>query len=157
MGTSVDHVVVSSGVTAEKLMYDRALEMSRSAAINELTGEDLPGCEISYVTAIRMLEAILEGDDDMAFRKAAGTSTEKDPKPGKDDESPINGMEAEDRKTVRNCKPFFPASFRPQKNFKLTVRQWSTASEPGSQRSKRSCKSSKNGLQLQPSVLRPRL
>ncbi|KAF4947535.1 hypothetical protein F66182_18558, partial [Fusarium sp. NRRL 66182] len=40
LGTSTDHVVVSSGVTAEKLMYDRALEMSRAAAINELTGED---------------------------------------------------------------------------------------------------------------------
>jgi serine/threonine-protein kinase ULK/ATG1 len=104
MGTSVDHVVVSSGVTAEKLMYDRALEMSRSAAINELTGEDLPGCEISYVTAIRMLEAILENDDDLGLVKVAGTSNEKDAKSNKDGESPINGMEAEDRKTVRNCK-----------------------------------------------------
>jgi serine/threonine-protein kinase ULK/ATG1 len=106
MGTSVDHVVVSSGVTAEKLMYDRALEMSRSAAISELTGEDLPGCELSYATAIRMLEAILESDDDVAFRKAGGSGTEKDPKPHRDDESRINGMEAEDRKTVRNCEPF---------------------------------------------------
>lgn len=44
LGTSADQVVVTSGVTAEKLMYDRALEMSRSAAINELTGDDLPGC-----------------------------------------------------------------------------------------------------------------
>ncbi|KAL4973936.1 Serine/threonine-protein kinase atg1 [Aspergillus desertorum] len=61
-GASVD-VVVSPGVTAEKLMYDRALEMSRSAAINELTSEDLPGCEIAYVTAIRMLEAVLEVDE----------------------------------------------------------------------------------------------
>ena len=104
MGTSVDHVVVSSGVTAEKLMYDRALEMSRSAAINELTGEDLPGCEISYVTAIRMLEAILENDEDLGLGKAAGSSIDKDSKPSKDDESPINGMEAEDRKTVRNRK-----------------------------------------------------
>ncbi|CBF85260.1 hypothetical protein AN1632.2 [Aspergillus nidulans FGSC A4] len=61
-GTSVD-VMVSPGVTAEKLMYDRALEMSRAAAINELTSEDLPGCEIAYVTAIRMLEAVLETDE----------------------------------------------------------------------------------------------
>jgi len=37
-------------------MYDRALEMSRSAAINEIANEDLAGCEISYITAIRMLE-----------------------------------------------------------------------------------------------------
>lgn len=55
-------VIVSPGVTAEKLMYDRALEMSRAAAINELTSEDLTGCEIAYVTAIRMLEAVLEDD-----------------------------------------------------------------------------------------------
>ena len=55
-------VVVSPGVTAEKLMYDRALEMSRTAAINELTSEDLAGCEIAYMTAISMLEAVLEGD-----------------------------------------------------------------------------------------------
>ena len=102
MGTSVDHVVVSSGITAEKLMYDRALEMSRSAAINELTGEDLPGCEISYVTAIRMLEAVLESDDDLGLAK--GNSGEKDTNGSKDDEAPINGMEAEDRKTVKNCK-----------------------------------------------------
>ncbi|KAK2868110.1 hypothetical protein FQN49_003149 [Arthroderma sp. PD_2] len=60
---SSDQVVISSGISAEKLMYDRALEMSRTAAINELTGEDLSGCEIAYVTAIRMLEAVLESDN----------------------------------------------------------------------------------------------
>lgn len=93
LGTSADQVVVSSGITAEKLMYDRALEMSRSAAINELTGEDLTGCEISYVTAIRMLEAVLESDDE-----SHGDHENKN------DEAPINGLEAEDRKTVRNRK-----------------------------------------------------
>ena len=116
MGTSVDHVVVSSGVTAEKLMYDRALEMSRSAAINELTGEDLPGCEISYVTAIRMLEAILENDEDLGLGKVGGSSVDKDSKSSKDDESPINGMEAEDRKTVKNRKCLseeIPSSYTP--------------------------------------------
>jgi serine/threonine-protein kinase ULK/ATG1 len=55
-------VAVSPGVTAERLMYDRALEMSRAAAINELTGEDLQGCHMAYLTAIRLLEAILEED-----------------------------------------------------------------------------------------------
>lgn len=63
MGTSVDNVVITSGITAEKLMYDRALEMSRTAAINELTGEDLPGCELAYMTSISMLEAVLENED----------------------------------------------------------------------------------------------
>ncbi|KAI9852175.1 MAG: Serine/threonine-protein kinase [Thelocarpon superellum] len=83
LGTSTDAVVVGSGVTAEKLMYDRALEMSRAAAVNELLGDDLPGCEIAYVTAVRMLEAVLEGDE------------------GCDrDERPIDGMEVEDRKVV---------------------------------------------------------
>ncbi|KAK2629869.1 hypothetical protein QTJ16_000689 [Diplocarpon rosae] len=62
--SSTDGVHLSSGITAEKLMYDRALEMSRTAAINEIANEDLPGCEISYVTAIRMLEAVLENDDE---------------------------------------------------------------------------------------------
>ncbi|CAG8443394.1 4108_t:CDS:10 [Diversispora eburnea] len=45
---------------AEKLLYDRACEMSRQAAVNELTGQDLPGCERAYQSAIYMLNAILE-------------------------------------------------------------------------------------------------
>ncbi|KAJ9606227.1 Serine/threonine-protein kinase [Cladophialophora chaetospira] len=100
LGTSADHVVVSSGITAEKLMYDRALEMSRAAAINELTNEDLAGCEISYVTAIRMLEAVLESDDENLSRQGSGTSDQDE----KDDLAPINGLEAEDRRTVKNCE-----------------------------------------------------
>ncbi len=51
-------------IIAEKLIFDRALEMSRTAAINELIGEDLYGCELSYGTSIWMLEALLEPDDD---------------------------------------------------------------------------------------------
>jgi serine/threonine-protein kinase ULK2 len=103
MGTSVDHVVVSSGVTAEKIMYDRAVEMSRASAINELTGEDLPACEINYTTAIRLLEAVLEGDDDTLSRKSSNTS-DKGRKSSNDDDAPINGLEAEDRKAVKNSK-----------------------------------------------------
>lgn len=99
LGNSAEQVIVSSGITAEKLMYDRALEMSRSAAINELTGEDLPGCEISYVTAIRMLEAVLENDDEpLASKDGAGDVEEKE----KESDSPINGLEEEDRKTVNS-------------------------------------------------------
>ncbi|KAL9126074.1 MAG: hypothetical protein Q9217_004818 [Psora testacea] len=98
MGTSADQVVVTSGVTAEKLMYDRALEMSRSAAVNELVGEDLPGCELAYVTAVRMLEAVLEDDDDASLRNTVGSDKEGR-KPGVETES-INGVEAEDRKVV---------------------------------------------------------
>ncbi|RIB16110.1 kinase-like domain-containing protein [Gigaspora rosea] len=49
-----------NGCFVEKLLYDRALEMSRQAAINELTRDDLPGCERAYKAAIYMLNAILE-------------------------------------------------------------------------------------------------
>lgn len=104
MGTSADNVIVTSGVTAEKLMYDRALEMSRSAAVNELVGDDLPGCEIAYMTAMRMLEAVLENDDDstpkrpiMADKEAKGSESEDDV---------VNGVEAEDRQVVLKRKFF---------------------------------------------------
>jgi serine/threonine-protein kinase ULK/ATG1 len=62
--TSTEGVVLSSGITAEKVLYDRALEMSRAAAVDEIANVDLRSCEISYVTAIRMLEAVLEGDEE---------------------------------------------------------------------------------------------
>ncbi|KAF8247601.1 Pkinase-domain-containing protein [Wilcoxina mikolae CBS 423.85] len=66
-GAAISNFVLTTGVTAEKLMYDRALEMSRAAAVNELVGDDLPGCEVAYVTSLRLLEATLEkrDDDDM--------------------------------------------------------------------------------------------
>lgn len=66
--SEVKQVYLTAGISAEKLMYDRALEMSRAAAIDEVTNENLPGCKISYVTAIRMLESVLEGDDDSTAR-----------------------------------------------------------------------------------------
>ncbi|KAJ5895098.1 hypothetical protein N7495_006789 [Penicillium taxi] len=66
-------VIVSPGVTAERLMYDRALEMTRSAAINELTSEDLTGCEMTYITAIRMLEAVLEDDGSRSSQTSSRT------------------------------------------------------------------------------------
>lgn len=47
-------------VVAEKLIFDRALEISRNAAVNELVKEDLKGCELAYSTAIWMLEALLD-------------------------------------------------------------------------------------------------
>lgn len=114
MGTSGDNVVVSSGITAEKLMYDRALEMSRSAAVNELVGEDLPGCEIAYVTAIRMLEAVLESDDEPAPRKGSGIDKEKEKKGSKTDGEAVNGVEAEDRKVVVKRESSFNSRYRVQ-------------------------------------------
>lgn len=102
MGTSADNVIVTSGVTAETLMYDRALEMSKSAAVNELVGDDLWGCEMNYVTAIMLLEAVLEDDDEPSSKKLAAdkdrgcSSTEE--------EIVVNGVEAEDRKVVLRRK-----------------------------------------------------
>lgn len=68
-GSGAKQVYLTPGISAEKLMYDRALEMSRAAAIDEVTNENLPGCEISYITAIRMLEAVLDNDDDHPMEK----------------------------------------------------------------------------------------
>ena len=53
---------IPSTVTAEKLIFDRAMELSKDAARNELNNEDLDGCQLSYGTAIWMLEALLEPD-----------------------------------------------------------------------------------------------
>ncbi|PYH40487.1 serine/threonine protein kinase ATG1 [Aspergillus saccharolyticus JOP 1030-1] len=92
-------VVVSSGVTAEKLMYDRAWEMSRAAAINELTGEDLAGCEIAYVTAIRMLEAVLDEDEGSRAGQSSGTKAESQ---RNSDRTVLDGVQAEDRQVVVN-------------------------------------------------------
>lgn len=72
--SSTDGVFLSTGVSAEKLMYDRAIEMSRSAAISEIANEDLEGCEISYITAIRMLEAVLENDEDPSPQRKRSSS-----------------------------------------------------------------------------------
>lgn len=92
-GSGTDGVVLSSGVTAEKLMYDRALEMSRAAAISEISNADLAGCEISYVTAIRMLEAVLEKDDN-----TTSTSTNADRNESVTDD--MNGINLDDREAV---------------------------------------------------------
>jgi serine/threonine-protein kinase ULK/ATG1 len=108
--SSSDGVVLSSGITAEKLMYDRALEMSRSAAINEIANDDLPGCEISYVTAIRMLEAVLENDDETPTRRNRSTSLrEEREKPESD--GMVNGINLDDRQAV--LKGILPFCFYP--------------------------------------------
>jgi serine/threonine-protein kinase ULK/ATG1 len=83
-----ENIFLATGVTAEKLMYERALEMSRTAAVNELVGVDLPGCDLNYWTAILMLEAILEDEDDSSSRRLDGEE--------------INGLETEDRQSIKN-------------------------------------------------------
>ncbi|KAF9877364.1 serine threonine protein kinase [Colletotrichum karsti] len=69
-------VYLTPGISAEKLMYDRALEMSRTAAIDEITNENLEGCVTYYVTAIRMLEAVLDNDEDTIKRRYSGSGKE---------------------------------------------------------------------------------
>lgn len=76
--SGAEGIVLPAGLSAEKLMYDRALEMSRAAAINEIANEDLPGCELSYNTAIRMLEAVLDNDDDVTKKKSQGNANDQD-------------------------------------------------------------------------------
>ncbi|CAM1502971.1 Fc.00g077470.m01.CDS01 [Cosmosporella sp. VM-42] len=79
MGSGAKPVYLTPGTSAEKLMYDRALEMSRAAAIDEVTNENLPGCELSYITAIRMLEAVLDIDNETQLdKKLSGKETERD-------------------------------------------------------------------------------
>ena len=101
LGTSGENVIVSPGVTAEKLMYQRAVEMSRSAAVNELVCEDLQGCEIAYVTAIRMLEAVLEIDEELLPKKAI---SEKDGPPADVQPDDFNPVNPDDRESVTKSK-----------------------------------------------------
>ncbi|KAK4242404.1 hypothetical protein C8A03DRAFT_40220 [Achaetomium macrosporum] len=93
-------VILSTGLSAEKLMYDRAVEMSRAAAINEIANEDLAGCELAYVTAIRMLEAVLDSDDDhLPKRRVSGSS--RDEKQPVAAEEASGEMSSDDQKTVQ--------------------------------------------------------
>jgi len=95
-----DGVYLSSDVNAEKLMYDRAVEMSRAAAINEIANSDLSGCEISYVTAIRMLEAVLE-DDDTPQKKGGSSKEEKE---NRADNTADGALDGADREVVTRSK-----------------------------------------------------
>ncbi|CDR36410.1 CYFA0S01e01266g1_1 [Cyberlindnera fabianii] len=49
-------------IYAERLIYDRALEIAKNTAKSEMNGTDLLGCELAYSTAIWMLEALLDHD-----------------------------------------------------------------------------------------------
>ncbi|AGO11210.1 AaceriACL054Wp [[Ashbya] aceris (nom. inval.)] len=52
--------LVSEPVFVEKLIYDRALDISKTAAKMEMQGEYLEGCEVAYSTSLWMLEALLD-------------------------------------------------------------------------------------------------
>ncbi|GAB7355212.1 hypothetical protein MBLNU459_g5766t1 [Dothideomycetes sp. NU459] len=92
-GASIDQIYLTSGVTAEQLMYDRAVEMSRSAAISELTGTDISGCELNYATAVTLFEAVLDNDDEPIVSRPSANKL-------KVGDEVINGLEQGDWKTV---------------------------------------------------------
>ncbi len=104
-GSAAEGVVITAGTTAEKLMYDRAVEMSRIAAINELATDDLPGCEISYMTAVRMLEAILDSDDDLPRQRRVSGS--RDTRPPVRDPSPSE-LDNDDQQTIQKSAYLCP-------------------------------------------------
>ncbi|MBW0527201.1 hypothetical protein O181_066916 [Austropuccinia psidii MF-1] len=56
----VSEKLLANGMSAEKLIFDRALEKSRSAAVNELIGEKLAECEIEYESSLWMLYGLLD-------------------------------------------------------------------------------------------------
>lgn len=94
-------VYLTPGISAEKLMYDRAIDMSRTAAIDEIANEHLADCEAYYITAIRMLEAVLDVDDD-SYRSRSG-STARDTK-GDGGLEVAGDLDSEDRKVVKKSK-----------------------------------------------------
>ncbi|KAG8161501.1 hypothetical protein KVR01_008488 [Diaporthe batatas] len=97
-GSTVDGVAITPGVSAEKLMYDRAVEMSRKAAIDEISNEDLAGCEISYVTAVRMLEAVIDNDEDLPKRRVFGATKEEH---ASSKEEPSSDINTDDQQAVQ--------------------------------------------------------
>jgi serine/threonine-protein kinase ULK/ATG1 len=104
MGTSRDNVVISPGVSAEKLLYTRACEMSRSAAVSELVMTDLPGCEMSYKTAIQMLEAVLETEEQEVPRRKQTTTEGESSADAQENQREFDPVEMEDREAVMKCK-----------------------------------------------------
>lgn len=97
--SSAIDVFLTPGITAERLMYERAIEMSRSAAINEVANCDLAGCERSYLTAIRMLEAVLETEEGLSKRKSF--SAQKEDKDTHRDDAPTD-LGPDDQQNVTN-------------------------------------------------------
>lgn len=67
--------IPDSAAFAEKLVYDRALELSRAAAVNELRGENPSDCETAYETALWLLYALL--DDTMSAQEGGQTAEDR--------------------------------------------------------------------------------
>nr|POE63549.1 serine/threonine-protein kinase atg1 [Quercus suber] len=120
VATSAEQIQITSGITAERLMFDRAVDMSRDAAVNELVGERLVDCEIGYITAIMLLEAVLESDDDPLMRKP---SARKD----KSADELVSGLEVENRQAVIKSE----YSYSPLRVFQMSSPLTSSGSHRG--------------------------
>ncbi|OTA23868.1 hypothetical protein BTJ68_13524 [Hortaea werneckii EXF-2000] len=83
----------SARTTRERTAQDVAFEKDRAAAVSELVNEDLADCELSYVTAVMLLEVVLDGDDEPLIRRPS----QKRDKAG---DELVVGMESHDRQTV---------------------------------------------------------
>lgn len=99
--SGAEGVFLTVGISAEKLMYDRALEMSRAAAIDEIANDDLAGCEISYVTAIRMLEAVLDQEDDYIPKRGLSGVSNKDEKAVAVRDEASTDMNSDDQQSIQ--------------------------------------------------------
>lgn len=62
--SSIEEKTNEDRIFAERLIYDRALEIAKNTAKSEMLGNDLLGCELAYSTSIWMLEALLDQDND---------------------------------------------------------------------------------------------
>ena len=96
-------------VTVERLLFDRALDLVRAAAVNEMTGDDLMQCEDDYEVAILMLEAILDS-------------------PGKDDSGQLDGeaLISDDRQLIERW-----LDLTRQRHEKLRVKMESILAQSG--------------------------
>ncbi|KKF93085.1 Serine/threonine-protein kinase ATG1 [Ceratocystis platani] len=72
IGSGNLNVYISSRITADKLIYDRALEMCKHAAGDEMCKRNLSVCETYYSTALRMMEALLDRTDDNRSTNSEG-------------------------------------------------------------------------------------
>ncbi|PHH53493.1 Serine/threonine-protein kinase ATG1 [Ceratocystis fimbriata CBS 114723] len=78
IGSGNLNVYISSRITADKLIYDRALEMCKHAAGDEMCKRNLSVCETYYSTALRMMEALLDRTDDNRSTNSEGGDGEFD-------------------------------------------------------------------------------
>ncbi|KAK4193595.1 Serine/threonine-protein kinase ATG1 [Podospora australis] len=129
-------VILSPNISAEKLMYERAVEMSRTAAINELASDDLPGCEMFYVTAVRMLEAVLDNDGDHLPKRRVSTSSSKEEKVEETAED-ASEMSPEDKQAIQKMIKMIESRLNTLRKRQLMITSASRAQQQHQDISKR--------------------